>query len=110
MKCGVLQNAKTNRLFVHKFLLLAACLFLASCRKKPDYVKHYDKPLTYSQAIKEKDIDFPLPVSSHDIYYGMYADWQAHTLIVRFTAPLHDCMKQIDNVIAWDDKNYKRTS
>ncbi len=75
-----------------------------------DYLKRYDKPLTYKQAIKEKDIDFPLPASSHDIYYAMYGDWQAYTRLVRFEAPVADCVKQVDAVIAWDDKLYKRTS
>lgn len=76
----------------------------------PDYVKRFDKPLTYEQAIKEKDIDFPLPPSSRKILYGMYADWQAYTLLVRFEAPVEDCLKHIDTVVAWDNKIYKRTS
>jgi hypothetical protein len=103
-------KAQTNWPNVCKLILMAACLSLASCGKKPDNVERYDKPLTYSQAIKNKDIDFPLPASSHDIYFGEYHDWQAYTYIVRFTAPTQDCIKLIDAVIAWDDKLYNRTS
>jgi hypothetical protein len=80
------------------------------CACGPDYVKRYDKPLTYAQAIRDKDIDFPLPPSSRNIYYGMYADWQAYTRLVRFEAPVADCLKHIETVFAWDDKIYKRTS
>jgi hypothetical protein len=108
VKCSGKQNVQLVWFLAHKFILIAVCLVLTSCG--PDYVKRYDKPLTYSQAIKEKDIDFPLPASSHDIYYGAYADWQASTLVVRFTAPTQDCIKQIETVIAWDDKIYSRTS
>lgn len=86
----------------------AAFFGLTACG--PDYVKRYDKPLTYAQAIKEKDMDFPLPASSRNIYYGMYADWQAYTRLVRFEAPVEDCLKHIDTVIAWNDKIYGRTS
>lgn len=44
----------------------------------------FDKPLTYAEASTNKDIDFPFPQSSHDIYYGFYADWQAYTLLLAF--------------------------
>ena len=89
---------------------LVPALFCGLTACGPDYVKRYNKPLTYAQAIKEKDIDFPLPPSSRNIYYGMYADWQAYTRLVRFEAPAADCLKHIDAVIAWNDKMYKRTS
>ena len=75
----------------------------------PDFLVRYDRPLNYEQAIKEKDIDFPLPASSRNIYYGMYGDWQAYTRLVRFEAPVEDCLKHIDAVIAWNDKMYQRT-
>jgi hypothetical protein len=90
-------------------LIVLLCPVFYKC-SQPDYVKRYDKPLTYSQAIKEPDIDFPLPASSSDIYYGMYADWQAYTSIVRFKAPVEDCINHIDKVIAWNDRTYKRKS
>ena len=96
------------RIHVPIIPLLAACLCLPACR--PDYVKRYDKPLSYEDASKRKDIDFPLPASSQDIYYGMYADWQAYERLVRFKAPVQDCLSQIAAVIAWDDKIYSRTS
>ena len=92
-------------------VLSTACLFLTACRPAPAVLgKRYDKPMTYSQASKEKDIDFPLPESAHNIYYGIYGEWQAYTMIVRFDAPVRDCIKHIDTVLAWDDKNYNRTS
>jgi hypothetical protein len=87
---------------------VAVCFCLTACG--PDHVKRYDKPLTYAQAAKEREIDFPLPASSHDIYYGMYADWQAYTLVVRFEAPVDDCIKHMATAVAWNDKVYKRTS
>jgi hypothetical protein len=72
--------------------------------------KRYDKPLTYTEASQKKDITFPLPTSAHNIYFGIYGEWQAYTMIVRFDAPVQDCIKHIDTVLAWDDKNYSRTS
>jgi len=60
--------------------------------------------------MKKKDIDFPLPSSSHDIYYGMFAEWQEYTCIVCFEAPVEDCIKHIATVLAWDDGVYHRTS
>jgi len=93
---------------VDSVALMAACLFLTACG--PDYVKQYDKPLTYGEFVKKKDVDFPVPPSSQDIYYGIYEDWQAFTLIVRFQAPVQDCLSEIDTVIAYDDKIYTRTS
>lgn len=89
--------------------IFLVCLAFYKC-SQPDYVQRYDKPLTYSQALKESAIDFPLPASSSEIYYGMYADWQAYTRIVRFQAPVEECISQIDKVIAWNDKMYQRTS
>ena len=76
----------------------------------PDYKKRYDTPLSYAQAIKEKDIDIPLPQSRRNINYAMYGDWQAYQRFVRFEAPVEDCIHHIDIVLAWDDKLYKRTS
>jgi len=90
-------------------LVVLLCLVLYRC-SQPDYLKRYDKPLTYAQALKESDIDFPLPASSSNIYYGMYADWQAYTSIVRFKAPVEDCISHIDKVIAWNDSTYRRKS
>ena len=91
-------------------LALLPGLFCALTACGPDYVKRYDKPLSYAQAIMEKDIDFPLPPSSRNIYHGMYADWQAYTRLVRIEAPQEDCLKHIDAVIAWNDKKHQRTS
>ncbi|MCB1245523.1 MAG: hypothetical protein AB7I98_23135 [Verrucomicrobiales bacterium] len=85
------------------------CFVLYSC-SQPDYLERFDKPLTFSQANSEPDIDFPLPHSSSNIYYGMYGDWQAYTRIVRFQAPVDECVSHIDTVIAWNDKTYGRTS
>ena len=93
-------------LFKFSIVVLLACL--ASCG--PDYKKCFDTPLPYAQAIKEKDIDFPLPPSSHNINYAMYADWQAYQRFVRFEAPVEDCIRHIDAVIAWHNKMNKRTS
>lgn len=78
------------------------CLLMYKC-SRPDYVVRFDKPLTFAEAVKNPDIDFPFPASSSEIYYGMYADWQAYTRIVRFKAPVADCVSHIDAVIAWDE-------
>ena len=91
------------------FVGIAFCLLLYKCRQ-PDYIRRYDKAMTYSDTVKKGDVDFPLPASSSDIYYGMYGDWQAYTKIVRFKAPVEDCIRHIDSVIAWNDKLYNRTS
>ena len=97
------------RFYIHPLALAVACLVVTSCGG-PDYVKRYDKPLPYAQARREKASDFPLPPSSHDIYHGEYVDWVAYTRIVRFEAPVADCLKHLDVVMAWDDKRYSRTS
>jgi len=89
-------------------IALFGCLCLSACG--PDYVKRFDKPLTYAEAVTNQDINFPFPATSRDIYFGMYADWQAFTMIARFQAPVQDCVRQIDAVIAWDDQIYHRTS
>jgi len=99
------------RHLAHNIVLLAACLSLTACGpSQAAHGKRYNKPLNYAQAIKEKDITFPLPESARNIYYGIYGEWQAYTMIVRFDAPVQDCIKHIDTVLAWDDKNYNRTS
>ncbi|MEO8614590.1 MAG: hypothetical protein ABI600_05565 [Luteolibacter sp.] len=88
---------------------IAFCLLLYRC-SQPDYVVRFDKPLTYEEAVKNPDVDFPLPATSSEIYYGMYADWQTYTRIVRFKAPVEDCISHIDSVIKWDERMYHRTS
>jgi len=89
-------------------LWLAACgVAFASCG--PDYIKRYDTALTLRQAIKEKNIDFPLPASAHNINYAMYADWQTYQRLVRFQAPVQDCIRHIDVVLAWDNRIYGLT-
>jgi hypothetical protein len=92
-------------------MLLVICLGLTACeRSQPLPEKRYDKPLSYSQATNKADIRFPLPSSAHDIYYGEYGAWQAYGMLVRFDAPVQDCLKHIDVVLAWDDRTYSRTS
>lgn len=90
-------------------LVILSCLIAYRC-SQPDYLKRYDDPLTYSQAMKETDIDFPLPTSSSEIYHGVYADWQAYTRIVRFTAPVEDCISHVDRVIEWNNGIHGRKS
>ncbi len=103
---------KKTLFIVLGLIIVLSCLIFYKCSQpdQPDYLKRYDNPLTYSQAMKESDIDFPLPASSSDIYYGMYADWQAYTRIVRFTAPVEDCISHIDKVIEWSDSISGRKS
>jgi hypothetical protein len=96
------------RAFTYNFVVTATMVFLAGCGV--DYKKRYDKPLSYAQAIREKDIAFPLPPSSHNINYAMYADWQAYQRLVRFEAPMEDCIRHIDVVLAWHAKMHKWTS
>ncbi|MEO6052890.1 MAG: hypothetical protein ABIP97_02660 [Chthoniobacterales bacterium] len=86
-------------------LTAAIALTLPSC--SPDLEKRYDKPMTYEQAKKVVG-DFPLPDSCRNVTYGIYADWQAYTCLVRFEAPVDVCIKQIDTVLAWDNQVYKR--
>ena len=93
-------------LFSLGFVILA-CLFLYNC-SGPDLLKRYDTPLSYSEAIREKEIHFPLPASSSDIYYGVYGDWQVYSNIVRFTAPVDDCIRHVDTVIAWHNQMHTR--
>lgn len=97
-------------LLILTVVLGASIAFVLHRCSQPDYLKRFDAPLTFAQAIKESDIDFPLPPSSSKIYYAMYGDWQAYTRIVRFEAPVDDCIRHIDTVIEWNDKMYKRTS
>jgi hypothetical protein len=95
----------------HNVVFLAVCLSFTACTPSQQAVgKRYDKPLTYARATEENDITFPFPESAHDIYYGIYGEWQAYTMIVRFDAPVQDCIKHIDSVLAWDDRTYNRTS
>jgi len=104
-------NVRRMRHHAHNIIFLATCLSLTACAPtQPAHGKRYDKPLTYAQATNEKDIIFPFPESAHNIYYGIYGEWQAYAKIVRFDAPVQDCLKHIDTVLAWDDKNYNRTS
>src|SRR4051812_33992433 len=101
---GSAHLVRRMRHHAHNIILLAGCLALTACSpSQPTRGKRYDKPLTYAQAAKEQDITFPLPASAHNIYYGIYGEWQAYTLIVRFDAPVQDCIKHIDTVLAWDD-------
>jgi len=94
-----------------QLVLVVLGLALTGCHPgQPSHGKRYDKPMTYEEASKEKDIAFPLPRSAHNIYYGIYGEWQAYTMIARFDAPTQDCLKHIDAVLAWDDKTYNRTS
>lgn len=110
---NVPRNPSRFRLAMGALVFLGLVLFLSSgiyflfCSAT---VIRFDKPLTYAEASTNKDIDFPFPASSHDIYYGFYADWQAYTRIARFEAPVQDCIHQIDTVVAWDNRIYHRTS
>lgn len=104
-----LPNPVVKHMRAHFYLaILTTVLCLTACG--PDYKERYDTPLTYAQAMKEKRIDFPFPPSSHGIHYAMYGDWQAYQRLVRFEAPVEDCIRHIDAVLAWDDKVYNRTS
>jgi hypothetical protein len=97
--------------FETSLLRLCTCgvlLCLTACGL--DYKKRFDKPLTYEQAMKEKDIDFPLPKTAHNINSAMYVDWQVFQHFVRFEAPKEDCMANIDAVLAWHDKEHKTTT
>lgn len=97
-----------GRILIVLLTLLVCASLITSCG--PDYIKHYDTPLTFTQAMKEKDIGIPLPKSAHNINYAMYADGQTYERFVRFEAPVEDCIKHIDVVLAWHDKMFKRTS
>lgn len=92
-------------------VLLVGMLGAAGCPdvRSPD-VTRYDHPLSYDQALKAKDIDFPLPSSCSNVCYAMYADWQAYTRMVRFEAPVTDCVAHIDVALKWDDRMYHRTN
>ena len=104
--CGLLSVRRMRHL---KYItVVLGCLCLTGCG--PDGLYRFDNPLTYSEAAKNKDINFPLPSSSHDIYYGQYANWQEYTKIVRFQAPIQDCISQIDVVITWNSKGVNQTS
>lgn len=95
----------------HPLIVTMACIVLLGCSpKSPNTGTRYDKPLTYAQATREKDITFPLPLSARNIYFGEAGAWQACTMIARFDAPAVDCIKHIDTVVACDNKNYNRTS
>jgi len=94
-----------------RIIFVVTCLIFTACvPTQPALGKRYDKPLTYAQAAVEKDIKFPLPPSAHNVYYGIYGEGQAYTMIVRFDAPAQDCLTHIDAVLSWDDKIYSRTS
>lgn len=73
-------------------------------------VRRYDHPLTHDQASKAKDIDFPLPASCSNVYYALYGEWVAYERLVRFEAPITDCVAHIDAVLKWDDRIYHRTN
>ena len=90
--------------------VIVATFYLTGCGPGPDIKTRFDTPISYAQAIKEDDIDFPLPAASHNINYAMYGDWQAYQRFVRFEAPVEDCIRHIDVVLAWNDKMYKRIS
>jgi hypothetical protein len=83
--------------------IILVCLLLYNCGT-PDLLKRYDAPLSYAEAIQKEDIHFPLPASSTDIYYGVFADWQVYSNIVRFSAPVDDCLRHVDTVIAWHNQ------
>ena len=107
----LISDVKRMWPYMCNFILLGIFWALTGCERSQSMpVKRYDKPLTYSQATNKADINFPLPPSAHDIYYGTYGAWQAYGLVVRFDAPVRDCIKHIDTVLAWDDRNYNRTS
>jgi hypothetical protein len=95
-----------------KLVCVAAGFILGGCARGPrdSVTVRYDKPLTYAQAAKKKDITFPLPESAHNIYFGGFWGGQAYTMVVRFDAPTNDCIKHIGTALAWDDRIYNRTS
>jgi hypothetical protein len=68
------------------------------------------KPMTYADVMKKKEISFPFPASSSNIFYDFKADWQLLSMNVRFDAPVTDCVRHIDAVFAWNDVIEKRTS
>lgn len=96
------------RYFVHIFAFILMGMCLIGCG--PDESLRYDQPMTYAEATNKPDIGFPFPPSSRNIYYGEYQDWQCYTLLVRFQAPVSDCISQIDTVIACDNRIINRTS
>lgn len=76
----------------------------------PDLLDRYDTPLTYQEALNKAAIHFPLPPSCSEIHYGIYGDWQIYTELVRFKAPVEDCVKHVDTVIAWRNAQHQKTS
>jgi len=105
-------NAHSHLLGMNRTIqpILAALFAMIITGCGPDELTRVDNPITYAEAKKRKDINFPFPASSHDIYYGVYGNWQEFTLIVRFDATLQDCTNAIRNLIAFDDAMMKRTS
>jgi hypothetical protein len=59
-------------------------------------------PLDLQEARKDAGIkDFPFPSSAHDIYYAQFACWQDYESLVRFQAPVKDCLASIPAVLKW---------
>ena len=74
-------------------LLAAALLPLVSTITGcgPDHLGRSDQPLTVAEVARRGDLKFPFPVGAHNIYYGVYHDWQVFELIVRFDLPPAEC-------------------
>ena len=90
-----------SHLVRHSGIYFAAML-LCSCG--PDHLVRADKPLSLADAQRRKETDFPFPASATNIHYAVYQDWQAFEYLVRFDAPLADCLATISRALTWHER------
>jgi hypothetical protein len=64
--------------------------FLSSCG--PDYRERHDEPMTLNEALSAK-IDFPFPHGARNIQFAAYSDWQMYQKLIRFEAPVQECVQ-----------------
>ena len=60
--------------------------------------------MSYDEAAN-RGIKFPLPVNARNIQYADYGFGMAFTLLVRFDAPVADCLEHAETVLRWHDKD-----
>ena len=84
-----------------KALLFVAVLSLVASISGcgPDHLGRSDQPLTLTEVVRRGDLNFPFPADAHNIYYGIYHDWQVFELIVRFDLPPAECRSAVETIL-----------
>lgn len=101
------KTVSSSRVLAHWVGMLATTVFMASCMGQQ--VQRSDVPLSLAEA-RRLNLSVPFPNSATDIYYVFEAGgMQEMLMLVKFRVPPQDADKAIDDIVAANNLQMKRS-